>query len=279
MKTIAPLAQLISRATNLRPSNRLLLNAEAWSHAACCERMRVDRNGSVLAILSLSLPKQLQTSRNIDCLTEFLADRLRITDSFGWQPDGRLGVLLPDTPLRGAELVAREILEFINTNEYRTTIEISMYPLPSHADLAAHVGDSEMAPGVEQPQVLAFQSSAESVDRLFAVPLPIWKRLIDISGASVGLLAASPLMLVVAAAVATTSKGGAFFVQEREGLGGRRFKMYKFRSMIRDSDSLKAKLRRHSVQDGPAFKMHRDPRVTKIGRLLRVTSLDELPQL
>jgi len=76
-----------------------------------------------------------------------------------------------------------------------------------------------------------------------------------------------------------TSPGPIFFTQLREGRGGRRFRMFKLRSMCADAHKSQAQLRAFSVQDGPAFKMWHDPRTTRIGRIIRRTSLDELPQL
>jgi lipopolysaccharide/colanic/teichoic acid biosynthesis glycosyltransferase len=76
-----------------------------------------------------------------------------------------------------------------------------------------------------------------------------------------------------------TSPGPLFFRQQRDGLAGQRFTMHKFRTMCADAEAQKSKLRRHSEQDGPAFKMINDPRLTRVGRFLRRTSIDELPQL
>jgi lipopolysaccharide/colanic/teichoic acid biosynthesis glycosyltransferase len=84
---------------------------------------------------------------------------------------------------------------------------------------------------------------------------------------------------VIAVVIKLTSRGPAFYSQEREGLGGRRFRIFKFRTMRLDADRMLAQLRQYSEQDGPAFKMSRDPRTTWIGRWLRKTSMDELPQL
>jgi lipopolysaccharide/colanic/teichoic acid biosynthesis glycosyltransferase len=88
-----------------------------------------------------------------------------------------------------------------------------------------------------------------------------------------------PAMLIVAAAVKLTSPGPVIFRQWRRGLGGEKFKLYKFRTMIADAEKRKAELRKLSEQDGPAFKLRDDPRITPIGRFLRKSSLDELPQL
>jgi len=69
------------------------------------------------------------------------------------------------------------------------------------------------------------------------------------------------------------------FSQERAGLNGRKFKVYKFRTMVADAEALRASLEDQNEMDGPAFKIDHDPRITRIGRFLRKTSLDELPQL
>ena len=104
------------------------------------------------------------------------------------------------------------------------------------------------------------------------------KRAIDIVGALVGLALFGPLMLLLAVAIRSTSPGPALFVQERYGLRKRRFRMLKFRTMIPDAEKLQASLESLNEVQGPAFKIRNDPRVTPLGRLLRKTSLDELPQ-
>jgi lipopolysaccharide/colanic/teichoic acid biosynthesis glycosyltransferase len=118
-----------------------------------------------------------------------------------------------------------------------------------------------------------------ALEELFVHPMPAWKRGLDLAGASFGLLLLSPLLLVTAAAVKLTSPGPVIFAQRRAGLGGRPFTIYKFRTMCVDAERQQAALRDLSEQDGPAFKLTRDPRVTAIGQVLRKTSIDELPQL
>jgi len=104
------------------------------------------------------------------------------------------------------------------------------------------------------------------------------KRGIDIIGAIVGLAIFGPLMLVIAAAIKLTSPGPALFTQERYGLNKRRFRMYKFRTMVRDAEKRQTELESRNEAGGPVFKIHDDPRITSIGRILRRASLDELPQ-
>ena len=107
----------------------------------------------------------------------------------------------------------------------------------------------------------------------------ICKRAIDIIGAISGLLLLSPVIVIVACAIKFTSKGPIFFSQKRVGKNGELFDMYKFRSMVVNAEELKEKLEQQNERYGPMFKMKDDPRVTKVGRFIRKTSLDELPQL
>lgn len=115
--------------------------------------------------------------------------------------------------------------------------------------------------------------------------LTVWgsyalKRTVDVVVASLGLLALSPLFAAIALAVRLTSPGPAIFRQVRVGLFGRHFDFFKFRSMYVDAEARKAALlSRNESADGVIFKMRNDPRVTPVGRFLRRTSLDELPQL
>ena len=104
------------------------------------------------------------------------------------------------------------------------------------------------------------------------------KRLMDLVGSAVGLLVTALLTPLIALAVKLDSRGPAFFVQERIGQNGRRFRMYKFRTMRVGADSEQEALGPLSEMRGPIFKIPHDPRVTRVGRLLRRLSLDELPQ-
>ena len=97
--------------------------------------------------------------------------------------------------------------------------------------------------------------------------------------ASLGLIATMPLWLLIVIAIRMDSPGPAIFVQERVGVRGRRFRFYKFRSMHGDAESRLLDLQTSNEVSGPVFKMRSDPRVTRVGQILRRTSLDELPQL
>jgi exopolysaccharide biosynthesis polyprenyl glycosylphosphotransferase len=114
-------------------------------------------------------------------------------------------------------------------------------------------------------------------------PLPsaalFLKRLLDVIGAAFGLVLISPLMAVVALLIRLDSPGPAFYAAERTGAKGRRFHCYKFRSMVTDAAHLKEELRTRNQRQGPIFKIDDDPRITRVGRIIRRYSLDELPQL
>ena len=105
------------------------------------------------------------------------------------------------------------------------------------------------------------------------------KRTIDIVCSFVGILVLSPLFIIIAIIIKFTSKGPVFFSQKRVGRNGKEFDMYKFRSMVVNAEELKEKLAAQNEMSGPMFKMKDDPRVTKVGKFIRKTSLDELPQL
>lgn len=105
------------------------------------------------------------------------------------------------------------------------------------------------------------------------------KRLIDTVASILLLVLLSPLFLLIAVAVKFESAGPVIFRQIRCGKDGQGFKMFKFRSMEKDADAKQQGLKAHNSGDGPVFKLKNDPRVTKVGRFLRKTSLDELPQL
>ncbi len=105
------------------------------------------------------------------------------------------------------------------------------------------------------------------------------KRMIDLSIAGLGLLLFAPLFLLIAIAIKLDSQGPAFFSQERVGLNRRRFRALKFRTMIKDADLMQPDLESLNEAEGPVFKIQDDPRVTRLGRILRRLSLDELPQL
>ena len=228
-------------------------------------------------------------------LAKTILGRIRATDDVGWYDDEHLGVLLPDTAAAGAWRFADALSGLASQRSHRPLCSVYSYPTkwftddeaPATPSLRNANGDGRYAvrnlipyfldgvkTGIEQPP-----SAVHRLESLLVRPLPWWKRAIDMFGAASLLVIASPIMAAAAAAVKFTSHGPVIFTQKRAGLGGQPFTIYKFRTMVVDAEAKKAALKAKSEQDGPAFKIKDDPRVTRIGKFLRKTSIDELPQL
>lgn len=108
----------------------------------------------------------------------------------------------------------------------------------------------------------------------------IIKRIIDICGSLVGMILLSPVFLIVSILIKLEDpKGSIIFKQERNGKNGKVFHMYKFRSMVHNAEELLENLKSQNEMSGPVFKIKDDPRITKVGKIIRKTSIDELPQL
>ena len=105
------------------------------------------------------------------------------------------------------------------------------------------------------------------------------KKIIDIFGSLLGIIILSPLMIGLSILIKLSSPGPAIYKQPRVGLRGRQFELYKFRTMVANADELRKELEELNEADGPAFKIADDPRVTKVGKFMRKSGLDELPQL
>ncbi|MFF2409410.1 exopolysaccharide biosynthesis polyprenyl glycosylphosphotransferase [Streptomyces sp. NPDC058092] len=138
---------------------------------------------------------------------------------------------------------------------------------------------SGIAAGRIRPSAAAGLTLLHVAPPLRRGPQMILKAVVDRIGAALGLLVLAPLLLLIGAAVRLGSNGPVFHRQIRHGQHNRPFTMWKFRTMVVGAESHKQQLITANENDGPMFKMRRDPRVTGIGRLLRRTSLDELPQL
>jgi lipopolysaccharide/colanic/teichoic acid biosynthesis glycosyltransferase len=246
----------------------MFLDERSFRFELARERTRVDRSRSPLALLVIELPTDRATARDLEFLGRSLIRRIRITDSIGILSERRIGVLLPDTPKSGAWKVASDICDKYPVGLDRPNCDVFVYP-----DDGIHRRNGEAG-----REAHAVDAPAEAFDALLVTPTPGWKRTIDVLGAIVGLIVSAPLLAIIAVAVKLTSRGPIIYSQEREGLGGRRFRMYKIRTMLHGAENHQEALRAFSVQDGPAFKMRDDPRTTRVGRWLRAASLDELPQ-
>jgi lipopolysaccharide/colanic/teichoic acid biosynthesis glycosyltransferase len=239
-------------------------------------RFQANRTDTPFCLIAFTVKPGDCHGKVVSVLANILHDRLRITDDKGYLEDGRIGVILPDTPEAGAHVVARDVC-----HKYRqaggNNISYEVYVYPSDFDLDGNlVTESEE---LVSDAAGGSKIGVHAMSGLFAIKLPLWKRALDVLCASAALIVLSPVFLVAAAMVKFSSPGPVLFVQRRAGLGGKPFPIYKFRTMRVGADAEKAMLRQFSEQDGPAFKLTNDPRVTKWGQILRSTSIDELPQL
>lgn len=266
------------------------------------ERFRAGRREIPFAFLIWEVIDD-ESSERLAAFARLACSTLRLTDEVGRWED-RIGTLLTDTDAKGATIAADKLRQAAAEAGIGTVYEMFVYPDPprggsdgrTHRIDAPHVSvgmsnDASVSGEGSSPNGSRLDGSSAApvgesaalivgnLDALFVRATPIAKRLFDIVAALGGLIVLSPFLLAIALAIRLNSRGPAIFTQVREGRGGRNFTMYKFRTMVVDAEKRQAELRMFSEQDGPAFKMTRDPRLTSIGRFLRKTTLDEVPQL
>ena len=157
--------------------------------------------------------------------------------------------------------------------QYPQSYQFSRTPLASR--IPPHYSAARLLP--IHPNSSQEGCGVRTTSQVFRLSL-FMKRIMDVSLSFVALLSLSPLMLLIALAIKLQSHGPAIYPAARAGRNGRKFSCFKFRTMIDSADELKGGLRTANQRQGPFFKIAGDPRVTRLGRLLRKYSLDELPQ-
>jgi len=242
------------------------------------ERSRAERSGQVFSVLEFHVGTDRSPGSTAAVLAEICFERLRTTDTFGWFDPERIALVLPDTCARDAGKVAEEVRMRFPLEQEPPPCRVHTYPsdpVRAGAEENVRVLTAPVAPLQTSPPA----QNAQAMEALFEQPMPLWKRSLDVTGALFGLVALLPVLAVAAVAVKCSSPGPVLFKQRRSGRGGKPFTIYKFRSMVVDAEVRKKDLMQHNEQDGPAFKITNDPRVTQVGRILRKLSIDELPQL
>jgi lipopolysaccharide/colanic/teichoic acid biosynthesis glycosyltransferase len=233
------------------------------------ERARSDRLAVGFSMLVITADNGRTAKDTLTRIADYLSSRLRLTDELGWLDDHQLCGVLSTTMPSGAWKVAESIR---NGCAHGQSVEFKVYYYPSDDVRMEDDSLSERRPPAEPVP-------AEPMEPLFAQSTSVWKRLLDIVGSILAAIILSPILILAAIAIRLTSPGPILFGQWRSGRGGKPFRMYKFRSMVVDAEARKKELIAHNEQDGPAFKIRSDPRVTWIGKILRSTSIDEMPQL
>jgi exopolysaccharide biosynthesis polyprenyl glycosylphosphotransferase len=243
------------------------------------EKRRADRAKSALSLVVVRAePSRPCSLANMDELLDILIRSKRETDMLGFVGGDRIGFLLPHTDEGGAAAVMKNVAK--RTAHLPVSIAAATYP--------QHLFDFLTKAPKETTETFALLlDGQQGPGRVAAVA----KRTLDVAGALTAIVIFSPIMLSVAIAIWTTSPGPAIFRQTRLGKRGAPFVCYKFRSMRTDADD---RIHREYVtkliegqldqinqgdQKRPLYKMSADPRITAIGRFIRKTSIDELPQL
>ncbi len=278
----------------------LQVRAEHLNRILERERTRADRTGRPLSMVLLGYDGNSRKRKDAEVIVHVMQKRGRITDEIGWFDKNTGFAVLPDTPVQGGRRFAEIVRQQLRERGIKTSFAIYQYAPPredDHQDHDQHGDGGYRFDQAEAPKTLASTSAevagevalsagfienhvhARELHPLMARKLPWWKRSMDLIVSGSALLVLWPLMLVIALAIKLDSKGPVIFLQKRSGLGGQPFGIWKFRTMVPDAEAKRAELLAVNEQDGPAFKIKADPRITRVGAFLRKTSLDELPQL
>lgn len=299
-----------SRLRNRHPLASVL-SASELEQVFQQERARVDRNHKVFSMI-VFLPERGRHA--CEALVEVLKERMRVYDAIGQLDSRRIALLLPETDSRGAWTFAEDAVTRLGAEGLAYNTEVYSYPVDwadrnglrtqrrprSTSDGlgdAHSEDDSGNATGTSGPSLalverkrtkVSLQSPGQGVVErpvndlapvlVQGISLP--RRALDVLVTGTALLLLTPLFLCLALLIKLDSRGPIFYTQKRAGLGGAPFDFFKFRSMY-----VEAEARRNEVladnqhKSGPIFKMKQDPRITRLGRILRRCSLDELPQL
>jgi exopolysaccharide biosynthesis polyprenyl glycosylphosphotransferase len=242
------------------------------------EKLRAQRSKSALSIILLTLDQEKEDKfTNGFEILSIVRSKTRATDICGFANDKTIGVLLPNTDEKGAKEICEKLVQESKNSPFSFTV--STYP--------DHIFESLAKNGCVRPDTFPF--ALEDTTGASWIELAL-KRGMDIVGAIVGLLIFMPVMLMTALAIKATSPGPIIFRQARLGKQGVPFTFYKFRSMHMNMDD---QIHREYIRDfiqgdhakvnqgdekEPFFKIKSDPRITKVGKFIRKTSIDELPQ-
>jgi len=261
-----------------------ILDEVLFNRMLSVERKRSERTGAhfLLVLIDFGRVARAQLGGTLEKIGQALAGSTRDTDITGWHRDRvALGVIF--TALNGT-----------SRHETRTAISGKIQKLLGESLAASEVQDTEISfhffpekegdgsNHVESGRILYADREGEQLSRKF---FSVVKRIIDVSVSAVALAILSPLFVVVAISVKLTSVGPVFFRQRRLGKHGAEFTFLKFRSMYAANDSKIHReftanlIRGNSNGANGVYKIQKDPRITPLGRFLRASSLDELPQL
>ncbi|HUT62548.1 MAG TPA: sugar transferase [Anaerolineae bacterium] len=238
------------------------------------ERLRSDRSNHIFTLLLFNIGIQKKNTPLIRNLSEILASRVRFSDDVGFFDDHKIAVLLPDTSTQGARMLADKLSKEIGI--YVPSLQYEMYTYPP----CTYYWDEVQVDSLLSPEEIHVKVSD-------GYSMPFWKRAMDIFVSFTGLFLLAPLFILIAIVIKIVAPGTVFFSQKRVGHRGKIFNVFKFRTMKVNSSAhihhhyLKGLINGDSNGDKPMEKldMDNDPRIIPFGKFIRVSSLDELPQL
>ncbi len=266
-----------------------LLNPEEFKSLIRRERCKADRFNQYFSLATVEFDSLVHGVEVKQELLKSFLTHCREYDEFGWIDIRTIGIMLYSSTHDEAQIfinriqlikdlhLPHSIFTFPdNWIERNTHIEAQSFPHPTDEEKTPQQNTSE----AETEQSASFAVN-EEVLRLEATPLPLWKRSLDIASAATLLLVLTPLMALIAATIKLVSKGPIFYSQKRIGYNGREFDFYKFRTMKINNDCGQHKALTSNMvhKEVPMTKLYNDPRIILFGKLIRNTSLDELPQL
>ncbi len=278
---------LLTLMDPVRAADPSFFNKLDFHHLLRVERMRTERSKKPFLLLLLDISRLIETSQDekaVNKVKEALKPSLREIDMRGWYNNNRIiGVLLTEIEQIDEAFIDTMIHKIFNRFHERLNpnwikkIDISYHVFP----------ETKQGLLADEPFNIKLYPDLVKKDFNRKISLFIKNNLFDTLGSVLGLLLFSPLFLIIALAIKATSPGPVFFRQERVGLNGKTFLFYKFRSMTENNDPCTHKeyISRFINQQNTAavepgiFKLTNDSRITSVGRFIRRTSLDELPQL
>lgn len=253
-----------------------ILPKPQFINALRIEKRRADRSKMPLSIILFHLPENKE--KDYQPFLKLLHLNTRETDIKGWVNPDIIGLLLPDTDQEGAKRCVEKIAN--KNGDWFCSFTIGSYP--------DHLFEKLLREDEPSPDLFPLNLDDSNNCRQWQLRI---KRLLDIVGSLLGIIIFSPIMIITAIAIKLTSPGPVIFTQHRFGMKGNRFPFYKFRSMKMNGDDrihreyvtrlIKGELDKinQGDEERPLYKMKDDPRITKVGKIIRRTSIDELPQL
>jgi lipopolysaccharide/colanic/teichoic acid biosynthesis glycosyltransferase len=290
LKILRPKAQKVSASRNGSASHGLVAR-ESFMRTIYLEQKRTERSRRRFVLMLLESPSLLEGGAEFEKVVSALWASTRETDLKGWYREGSvIGIVFTEIAPAEGRTVANSLLTKINTAldrvlnaEQRSRLKLTCHIFPEDW----HDHDSDDSPDSKETSFDPHLLRDSDPKRLALLV----KAAMDVVGSLAALILVSPLLLVIAAAVKLTSKGPILFRQQRVGQYGRKFTFLKFRSMYTANNHkihqefIKELIAGNANSSKPAggaqtsvYKITNDPRITTVGRFLRKTSLDELPQ-